>query len=64
MQAGDKLHNGAIVISWNDRAILARWTNDITPYVTWRWWDNDPRTTYGGNYHRDIDSAINDFYAR
>jgi len=64
MKVGQVLHNGATVVAWNDRVILARWTNDITPYVTWKWYRNDPRTTSHGNYHVSMNDAYVDFFSR
>ena len=64
MEVGQVLHNGATVIAWNNQVILARWTNDITPYVTWKWYRKEPRTTSHGKYHVSLEDAYDDFFSR
>lgn len=64
MEVGQTLPNGATVIAWNNRVILAKWVNDVTPYVTWKWYFNDPRTTSHGNYHTTMETAYEDFFTR
>lgn len=64
IQIGQVLHNGATVVRFNEKTILARWTNDITPYVTWRYMDNDPSTTVWGHYFENFEDAEKDFLTR
>lgn len=64
MKIGDTLHNGATVIEFNDKTILARWINDTTPYVTWRYFNGDPKTTSWGHYFSTIEEAAKDYQNR
>lgn len=64
MQIGDVLHNGATVIEFNDKAILAKWINNTTPYVTWRYFNDDPRTTSWGRYFTNLEEAARDYQER
>lgn len=64
MQIGDVLHNGATVIEFSDSAILAKWTNEITPYVTWKYFNGDTRSTSWGHYFNNLNDAVKDFEER
>ena len=68
MNVGDVLHNGAKVLAFfennTDGVVLARWTNDITPYVTWKYFEGDPRSTTWGHYCHDYTEAWEDFKNR
>jgi phosphotransferase system IIA component len=64
IEVGQTLHNGATVIRFNEKVILAKWTNDITPYVTWRYTNNDPDTTAIGHYFKNFEDAEKDFLTR
>lgn len=64
MQIGDVLHNGATVIEFSDNVILAKWTNEITPYVTWKYFNGDPQSTSWGHYFNNLNDAVKDFEER
>ena len=64
MKIGDVLHNGATVIEFTDKAILAKWVNEITPYVTWRYFNDDPRSTSWGHYFSNLEDAVKDYEER
>lgn len=64
IEIGQTLHNGATVIRFNEKVIFAKWINDITPYVTWRYINNDPDTTALGHYFENFEDAEKDFLTR
>ena len=64
MGIGDRLPNGAIVLDFNENAILALFLSPTTPYVTWRWYEGDTRSTSIGHYFRNIQDAIIDYEKR
>jgi hypothetical protein len=63
-KTGEVLHNGAIVITASNRVVLARWINDVTPFVTWEYYNGDPSTTSHGHYHVDLTDAVSDYQTR
>ena len=54
MKIGDVLHNGATVLQFSDKAILATWRSKVTPFVTWRYFEGDPRSTSWGHYFSNL----------
>jgi hypothetical protein len=68
MNVGDVLHNGAEVLAFFENkkhgVVLARWINDVTPYVTWKYFEGDPRSTTWGHYCHDYAEAWEDFQDR
>jgi hypothetical protein len=63
-KTGEVLHNGAVVIEATNRVILAQWINEHTPFVTWVYYGNDPRTTAHGHYYTSLYDAVADYQAR
>jgi len=61
---GEMLHNGAVVIEATNRVILAHWINEHTPFVTWVYYGNDPRTTAHGHYYTSLHGAVADYQTR
>jgi hypothetical protein len=64
MKIGDVLHNGATVLQFSDNAILATWGSKVTPFVTWRYFEGDPRSTSWGHYFSNLEDAVKDYEER
>jgi hypothetical protein len=64
MQTGTLLPNGATVIAATDRVVLARWINDITPFVTWEYFEGRADSTVRGHYFDSLEAALKDFKTR
>ena len=66
VQIGDKLHNGAVVVAIapHTKRVLCVIAGAYTPYVIWRYADNDDarlRSTYSGNYFVNLSEAVRAF---
>lgn len=64
MKTGDRLPNGAIVIAEQAGVVLAAHPAGPTPYVTWRWDGQDPRSTSWGHYYSSVVRAALDYEER
>lgn len=69
LRAGDRLPNGSTVVEYvidqnGDGIVLAKDVNKTTPYATWEFYRNDPRSTSHGHYSFDETEAMQDYRAR
>jgi hypothetical protein len=61
---GTTLPNGATVLYEDGGVILAFQESTMAPFITWRWDQEDPRTTCWGNYFKSLAQAAVDFEER
>ena len=68
MDIDDILPNGAIVNGYcqigSQGVVVAHYTGRPQPWVTWRVFDGDPKSTSWGHYFEDAEAAKADFVER
>ncbi len=60
MKIGNKLKNGALVINFNSKYVLAYCNGAAQPWVIWQY-NTEKQGMYWGNYFREFFSAVKQY---